>query len=126
MTTSGEIKCFLDWLNECVKQSESCNKDLIVCNNQIQDILHYIEINDCPYVERKKLTDLLPTIRKQRRVAKDTDALPSPISAWINKNSKAIKELQDTLGAVRKEEERQRNRAYMYRTDIVKDTIGHQ
>lgn len=126
MNASGEIKAFLDWLTECETQVSISTQNLSDRNDEIQDIMHYLELNDAPYIERKKLTDLLPDIRRQRRIAKDTEALLAPIAEWAKNNKKVVHELRQLLGEVRKEENRQRNRAYMYRTSIVKETIGHQ
>lgn len=44
----------------------------------------------------------------------------------MTEHKKAIRDLEQVLGSVRKEEEYQQNRAYSYRTDIVRQTIGHQ
>lgn len=126
MNTSTNIKTFLDWIEDTQALSVQVTGDLKEKNENIQDIMHYLEFNDAPYKERKALTDLLPQLRRERRIAKDTEDVIAPIMTWINDNKRAIRELQNTLGSIRKREQAQTNRAYFYRTDIVKKTIGHE
>lgn len=126
MNTSSQIKQFLDFIRSVETTSRLSDEDRIMYDGQIQDILHFLELNEVPYLDRKKLTDLLPGIRRNRRVAKDTMAMLAPLVRWMTEHKKAIRDLEQVLGSVRKEEEHQQNRAYSYRTDIVQQTIGHQ
>ena len=126
MNTSSQIKQFLDFIRSVETTSRLSNEDRTMYDGQIQDILHFLELNEVPYLDRKKLTDLLPGIRRSRRVAKDTMATLAPLVRWMAEHKKAIRDLEQVLGSVRKEEDRQQNRVYSYRTDIVQQTIGHQ
>lgn len=71
MNTSSQIKQFLDFIRSAEATLRLSNEDRMVYDGQIQDILHFLELNEVPYLDRKKLTDLLPDIRRNRRVAKD-------------------------------------------------------
>lgn len=126
MNTSSQIKQFLDFIRSVETTSRLSNEDRTMYDGQIQDILHFLELNEVPYLDRKKLTDLLPGIRRSRRVAKDTMATLAPLVRWMAEHKKAIRDLEQVLGSVRKEEDHQQNRVYSYRTDIVQKTIGHQ
>ena len=126
MNTSSQIKQFLDFIRSVETTSRLSDEDRTMYDGQIQDILHFLELNEVPYLDRKKLTDLLPDIRRSRRVAKDTMAMLAPLVRWMTEHKKAIRDLEQVLGSVRKEEDRQQNRVYSYRTDIVQKTIGHQ
>ena len=126
MNTSSQIKQFLDFIRSVETTSRLSNEDRAMYDGQIQDILHFLELNEVPYLDRKKLTDLLPGIRRNRRVAKNTTATLAPLVRWMTEHKKAIRDLEQVLGSVRKEEEHQQNRIYSYRTDIVQQTIGHQ
>ena len=126
MNTSSQIKQFLDFVRSAETTSRLSDEDRIMYDGQIQDILHFLELNEVPYLDRKKLTDLLPDIRRSRRVAKDTMDTLAPLVRWMAEHKKAIRDLEQVLGSVRKEEDRQQNRVYSYRTDIVQKTIGHQ
>ena len=126
MNTSSQIKQFLDFIRSVETTSRLSDEDRTMYDGQIQDILHFLELNEVPYLDRKKLTDLLPDIRRSRRIAKDTMATLAPLVRWMADHKKAIRDLEQVLGSVRKEEDRQQNRAYSYRTDIVQKTIGHQ
>ena len=126
MNTSSQIKQFLDFIRSAETTSRLSDEDRTMYDGQSQDILHFLELNEVPYLDRKKLTDLLPDIRRSRRVAKDTMATLAPLVRWMAEHKKAIRDLEQVLGSVRKEEDHQQNRAYSYRTDIVQQTIGHQ
>lgn len=126
MNTSSQIKQFLDFIRSAETTSRLSDEDRTMYDGQIQDILHFLELNEVPYLDRKKLTDLLPDIRRSRRVAKDTMTTLAPLVRWMTEHKKAIRDLEQVLGTVRKEEDRQQNRVYSYRTDIVQKTIGHQ
>ena len=126
MNTSSQIKQFLDFIRSAETTSRLSDEDRTMYDGQIQDILHFLELNEVPYLDRKKLTDLLPDIRRSRRVAKDTIATLAPLVRWMAEHKKAIRDLEQVLGSVRKEEDRQQNRVYSDRTDIVQQTIGHQ
>lgn len=123
MQSSLAIKSFLDFVAHSEVEATQAKELLEECDKQTQDILHYLEFSDSPYLERKKITDLIPDIRHARRKAKDTNATVAPLIKWIHSNKKAISELQQVLGSVRKEEQYQMNRAYHYRTDIIEKTL---
>lgn len=123
MKNSLTVKSFLDFVSRSETEAELAKETLDECDKETQDILHYLEFHDAPYLERKKINDLLPSIRRERRKAKDTNAVLSPLVKWAHSNKKALSELQQVLGSIRKEEQYQTNRAYHYRTDIVEKTL---
>ena len=75
MKNSLTVKSFLDFVSRSETEAELAKETLDECDKETQDILHYLEFHDAPYLERKKINDLLPSIRRERRKAKDTNAV---------------------------------------------------
>ena len=126
MNESAHIKKWLDFLAEAETRLHISEGILLEKDQQTQDILHRLELYDDPYLERKKLYDLIPYIRRDRRESKDSIEVLTPIVQYIESNRKTISCLQQLLGEVRKAERKQRERIYSNRTNIVKDTLGHE
>ena len=116
---SIEIEKFLRFCRQCVDTNRRAAIAEIDADNQIQDILHNIELNE-NYPDDYILQGLaLKNIRKDRRVAKDVVKITYPIVQWVNKNQKTINELEKLLGDVRKEEKGTVGRKYSNRTKIL-------
>lgn len=118
MKRSENIKAFLDFL----KQSETDYKAAYAAVNtedkRGQDLLHAIEF-EASYRERNKLTTKLRNSRIERRENKDIVEELQPVMDFIQdpRHKKTLDMLQQLLGAVRKEENYHRNRAYLPRVE---------
>lgn len=86
-----------------------------------QDLLHRLELCDDGHHETARLGKLLRQVRRDRRAAKDTQELTELIDHWASENKAAVKSLERVLGEVRHREERQQNRGYLPRTDILEE-----
>lgn len=116
---SIEIEKFLRFCRQCVDTNRRAAIAEMDADNQIQDILHNIELNE-NYPDDYVLQGLaLKNIRKDRRVAKDVIRITYPVVQWVNQNQKTINELEKLLGAVRKAENNTVGRMYSNRTKIL-------
>ena len=70
-----------------------------------------------------KIYKQLRESRKQRRLAKDSIRELTPLVTWGEDNKKEIEALKRTLGDVRKVEKMEDGRIYLYRTEIVAETL---
>ena len=120
---SNKIENFLSFCRECVDANRRAAIAEMDADNQIQDILHNIELNE-NYPDDYILQGLaLKNIRKDRRVAKDVIRITYPVVQWVNQNQKTINELEKLLGAVRKVEKNTVGRMYSNRTKILEGLL---
>ena len=123
---SNEIENFLSFCRECVDANRRAAITEMDADNQIQDILHNIELNE-NYPDDYVLQGLaLKNIRKDRRVAKDVIRITYPVVQWVNQNQKTINELEKLLGAVRKAENNTVGRMYSNRTKILEGLFDEE
>lgn len=104
----------------------AAQEELKLCDDKTQDILHDLEIVEHTYYERANLAKELVGIRRQRREAKDATETLEPFAVWIMKNANVIKELQQILGQMRRQDERHANRIYFRRTDPKGEIIARK
>ena len=87
------------------------------------DIMHKFELDNLSYKERCKLATTLATSRKDRRFYKDHVEELEPIVNFMSESAhtKAINNLKQLLGEVRKVEKYHSNRTYRPRRMKEKD-----
>lgn len=90
---------------------------------KILDLLHEIELVPHNAFDMVKIYKQLRESRKQRRLAKDSIRELTPLVTWVEGNKKEIEALKRTLGDVRKVEKMEDGRIYLYRTEIVAETL---
>lgn len=90
---------------------------------KILDLLHEIELVPHNAFDMVKIYKQLRESRKQRRLAKDSIRELTPLVTWVEDNKKEIEALKRTLGDVRKVEKMEDVRIYLYRTEIVVETL---
>lgn len=90
---------------------------------KILDLLHEIELVPHNAFDMVKIYKQLRESRKQRRLAKDSIRELTPLVTWMEDNKKEIEALKRTLGDVRKVEKMEDGRIYLYRTEIVAETL---
>lgn len=120
---SEKIESFLGFLREAQQDYNISISQENDANDETQDILHKIELGENTYHEYARLSRALRIVRYERRKAKDTKCQLQPVVDWISQNSKAIKGLEQLLGAVRKAERGTENRYYTPKTDIVEKAL---
>lgn len=77
------------------------------------DLLHQLELG--PTKERNKIATKIATCRKDRRYYKDRIEEMEPLNEWAQANKKAVNELKQVVGKMRKIEEKQETRTYVPR-----------
>lgn len=118
---SETIETFLNGLKEIESLSAQAELEEADTSSETQDILHALELKDLSYDEQARLASKLADVRRRRRKAKDTIAQAEPVLKWISVNKKAIDELRQDLGTIRKLEKGAENRFYNPRTSILND-----
>lgn len=106
------IEIFLKMLRVSVEENRMSREDVAYEDKYLQDILHKFELDEMKYPERAKLATELKNSRKNRRIGKDTVEITEPILAWADENKRAIEQLKQLLGRVRKIKEGHLNRKY--------------
>lgn len=124
MKYSEHIENFLNFLREAQREYNIAAEDEKSSNGATQDILHSIELGEHKYHEYARLSKALREVRQERRRAKDIEQQIQPVQEWVAENTKAIKNLEQVLGAVRKAERSTQERHYIPRTDVVKKILG--
>lgn len=112
-----DIEQIVKVLNEVNLQFNMAEDDLEYCDKKTQDILHELELVDHSYHEIAHLSKELSEIRKRRRIDKDTIELLDPILKWRSDFIGPITKLSNVIGAMRKVQEKQKNKVYYYRAD---------
>lgn len=119
MKDSEHIEAFLDFIREAVRRYNMAVSDETLADAQTQDILHQLELEENSYHEIARLGKLLKDVRVRRRIAKDDKERLSLIAEWEEYNKAEIKSIERLLGGVRKMEQKQKNRIYVQRTDVL-------
>ena len=116
LSNSMIITLFLNFIDN-VQKYKPIYTDLLEQEDKLcQDLLHTLELQDMSYTERAKIATKLSTNRKDRRFYKDTCQIMEDISIWLCNNKKAVEELKQVLGKVRKIEKYQKDRQYIPKT----------
>lgn len=109
---SKAIEIFLKMLKTAEDENRVSRDNVAYADKLLQDLLHKLELEDLKYTERAKLATELKKSRKNRRIAKDTIDITEPILAWLADNKKAVEQLKQLLGRVRKINEARVDRKY--------------
>lgn len=126
LTASKPVEGFLDFLREARTAYNIARSEESDANDATQDLLHSLELEEHRYHEYARLSSALRDVRRQRRAAKDAVQRLQPLVEWMDKNNKAIKEMERLLGEIRRAEASIENRHYNPKTDIVQQIIGGQ
>ena len=98
-------------LNYCKDQENEIN-------DATQDILHTCELAPTT-LDSINLISLLANLRQQRRDAKDELEVAQELTDWFKKNKNAVDMLSATLGKIRKIINKQEDRVYRIKTNIL-------
>ena len=118
MKTSEQIKSFLDFTRDCETRYKLALEAMETENKRTQDFLHAIEFE--PHSEeRSKIATKMRASRITRRENKDTIEELEPLIEFLNipANKKAVDQLTQILGKVRKAEKYHENRTYHPRVE---------
>ena len=124
MKYSECIENFLNFLREAQREYNIAADDEKSANGATQDILHSIELGEHKYHEYARLSKALREVRQERRRAKDIEQQIQPLQEWAAENAKAIKNLEQELGAVRKAERNMQGRHHCPIAAVVHELVG--
>ena len=116
MVTTKDVENILKIIGQATPDFQYANDVWRDCDEETQDILHDLEIVPHTHNERGHLAKRLAEVRKIRRNAKDDAETLAPLVDWADKNTTAINQLKETLGAMRKRDALHTNRVYFRRT----------
>jgi hypothetical protein len=123
---SEKVKSFLDYIRQAEENYHIADMVEYESNNEQQDILHQIELQENFQMDYICLGIAMQQIRQKRRHAKNEKECLLPLLDWSKNNKKAIKELEQALGRMRKTESNIQNRSYSQKSDIVEKTLNWQ
>lgn len=109
---SKDIKLMLDSLREVQTILNMSEQEEADCDQFTLDWMHDLELQKHDAVDFVQMAAELKQVRIRRREAKDKAYLYEPLLKWVKANQSAIKNLEVTLGEVRRREEQQRLRTY--------------
>lgn len=118
---SEYISDFLNFIHASESRHNQSSEELVTQDRLTQDLLHKLELEDLKYSERGKVATQLVENRKLRRYCKDEVEELDPIIKFIQENKKALNEMTQLLGAVRKAEKFHTNRNYTPRVLKIKE-----
>ena len=120
---SEQIKSFLDFLDECQELNSMAYNGVGEEDKRHQDLVHAIEFEHNPD-GITKLGMRIHQNRVERRVYKDLFEVTDPVTQFIRdpQNKKALDQMRQLLGKVRKVEKRHENRVYIPR---IKEDDSH-
>lgn len=122
---SNHIEDAIKFINEVKLKYRECGDYIDWARDATQDLLHTMELCVATVQERNKVYTQMQEIRRKRRVAKNEQAVLSPIMNWIQEHEKDIKSLEQLLGAVRRAEDNTNGaKYYRSRTDVVEKLFG--
>lgn len=127
MKTSEQISAFLGLIRGAPAEYDIAKARESDANKKTQDILHWLENNEIPPVDgdgAMLILGAIGMIRRDRRAAKDAEAVMKPVAEWAKTHKSTMDSLAQLLGAVRKEEKSTEKRYYMDRTDIMRVMLG--
>ena len=113
---SEQIKSFLDFIDECRELNSMAYSGVGEEDKRHQDLIHAIEFEENP----DRIAQIGMRIhqnRVERRVYKDLFEVTDPVVQFTqdSQNKKALDQMRQLLGKVRKVESRQENRFYVPR-----------
>ncbi|GAB6172010.1 hypothetical protein JCM15765_14880 [Paradesulfitobacterium aromaticivorans] len=111
---------FLDTLNTIEKDWDTWVDDLKTCEQEIQDLLHEIELTKFDACRGYQLCKQLQQVRQRRRKLKDQMEINSHLRDFIDCNKQLKISLFKVLSSMKKTEEYQSQRIYTprVRTDL--------
>lgn len=123
MTRSETIAVFLNFLKEAEQDCNDAIRKEKQADQEIQDILHRLELHDDNYHDTATLALVARQVRRERRIARDEHTVTEPIMRWCHDNPGFIKKLNTLADEVCRMERQLENRHYNERTDVISRTL---
>ena len=119
MRPEEHIREFVDYIRRCIRQYDWDEEQLYICDQQTQDLLHYMEMTD-----KKKQRDgynlysELMKVRRERRRCKNEMEILAPV-CQLFRNTKLLDQMTKIQGECGIVKESINHRLYSARTDIL-------
>ena len=114
---STHISSFCNTVSDAKGDYRWNSEEVVRLDKLTQDYLHKLELDDLDYRERAKIATKLAKCRQLRRQSKDTTEILEPLMDFLesDKGRQMMNLMKETLGKVRKAEERMTTRKYRYK-----------
>ena len=116
MVSTQQVEAINEIFLRVPAEYEEAQRQLVLCDDETQDILHRLELLPLTYHERARLAARLCEVRQERRKLKDSIESMEPLMNWIQEFGAAKNKLSSVLGEMRKVDGRHNNRVYFVRT----------
>lgn len=116
----------LNTLQLCSEKYNEFKSELSSYNGILDDLLHQITLDSTTDSQKVKLTNKLSEVKAEQTAVKDFIAVFLPIEEWVSKNYYILNELELAIDKTIKNKDRQVKRRYVYRTNIVKETLNKE
>lgn len=116
----------LNALQLCSEKYNEFKSELSSYNEILDDLLHQITLDSTTDSQKVKLINKLSEVKAEQTAVKDFIAVFHPIQEWVSKKYYILNELKLAIDKTIKNKDRQVKRRYVYRTDIVKETLNKE
>lgn len=114
----------LNALQLCSEKYNEFKSELSSYNGNLDDLLHQITLDSTTDSQKVKLINKLSEVKAEQTAVKDFIEVFLPIKEWLSKNYYILDELKSAINKTIKNKDRQVKRRYVYRTNIVKETLN--
>lgn len=116
----------LNALQLCSEKYNEFKSELASYNGNLDDLLHQITLDSTTDSQKVKLINKLSEVKAEQTAVKDFIEVFLPIKEWLSKNYYILDELKSAINKTIKNKDRQVKRRYVYRTNIVKETLNKE
>lgn len=116
----------LNALQLCSEKYNEFKSELSSYNGNLDDLLHQITLDSTTDSQKVKLINKLSEVKAEQTAVKDFIEVFLPIKEWVSKNYYILDELKSAIDKTIKNKDRQVKRRYVYRTNIVKETLNKE
>lgn len=116
----------LNALQLCSEKYNEFKSELSSYNGNLDDLLHQITLDSTTDSQKVKLINKLSEVKAEQTAVKDFIEVFLPIKEWLSKNYYILDELKSAINKTIKNKDRQVKRRYVYRTNIVKETLNKE
>lgn len=116
----------LNALQLCSEKYNEFKSELSSYNGNLDDLLHQITLDSTTDSQKVKLINKLSEVKAEQTAVKDFIEVFLPIKEWLSKNYYILDGLKLAIDKTIKNKDRQVKRRYVYRTDIVKETLNKE
>lgn len=116
----------LNALQLCSEKYNEFKSELASYNGNLDDLLHQITLDSTTDSQKVKLINKLSEVKAEQTAVKDFIEVFLPIKEWLSKNYYILDELKSAINKTIKNKDRQVKRRYVYRINIVKETLNKE